>query len=88
MQLHVMTKEFIHLGMVLAQRLPIELVDDLLLLLSRSHYGSLSKYGIDKPALGPLALKAATGRSAVIDVGTISKIKIGEIQVKSLKLVN
>ncbi|KAK1322870.1 putative indole-3-pyruvate monooxygenase YUCCA10 [Acorus calamus] len=41
----------------------------------------LGKYGIYRPKDGPLFLKATTGRSPVIDVGTISKIKSGEIQV-------
>ncbi|XP_020266182.1 probable indole-3-pyruvate monooxygenase YUCCA10 [Asparagus officinalis] len=78
---HVMRKELIHLGMVLAKYLPTKVVDTLLLILNWFHYFNLSKYGIIKPTMGPLSLKAATGRSAVIDVGTVSKIKTGEIQV-------
>ncbi|KAK1300176.1 putative indole-3-pyruvate monooxygenase YUCCA10 [Acorus calamus] len=41
----------------------------------------LSKYGIHRPKEGPFFLKVTTGRSPVIDVGTVSKIKSGEIQV-------
>ncbi|XP_038972316.1 probable indole-3-pyruvate monooxygenase YUCCA10 [Phoenix dactylifera] len=78
---HVMTKEWIWLGMVLVKYLPIRFVDSLLLMLSKFKYGDLSKYGIVRPKLGPLSLKAATGMSAVIDVGTIIKTKSGEIQV-------
>ena len=76
-----MTRELIHLGMSLIQYFPVKLVDSLLLMLSWSYYGDLSKYGIVRPSMGPFALKAATGRSAVIDIGTIKKIKTGEIQV-------
>ncbi|KAJ0973127.1 hypothetical protein J5N97_021086 [Dioscorea zingiberensis] len=78
---HVMTKEMIHLGMVLVKYLPVKVVDELLLMLARFKYGNLSKYGIVRPKNGPLALKASTGRSAVIDVGTVHKIKTGEIKV-------
>ncbi|XP_008795318.2 probable indole-3-pyruvate monooxygenase YUCCA11 [Phoenix dactylifera] len=69
------------MGMVLVKYLNVRLVDTLLLMLSNLKYGDLSKYGITKPKLGPLSLKIATGRSSVIDVGTIAKIKSGEIQV-------
>ncbi|XP_010910445.1 probable indole-3-pyruvate monooxygenase YUCCA10 [Elaeis guineensis] len=79
--LNVMPKEYIRLGMVLAKYLPIRFVDCLLLMLSKLKFGDLSNYGIVTPNMGPLADKAATGRSAVIDVGTIAKIKSGEIQV-------
>ncbi|EHA8589432.1 Flavin-containing monooxygenase [Cocos nucifera] len=78
---NVMTKELIRLGMVLAKYLPIRLIDSLLLMVSKFKYGDLSKYGLVRPDLGPLSLKAATGRSAVIDVGTVARIKSGEIQV-------
>ncbi|XP_076938277.1 putative indole-3-pyruvate monooxygenase YUCCA11 [Bidens hawaiensis] len=38
-------------------------------------------YGIQRPLKGPFSLKKDTGRSPVIDIGTISKIKAGEIEV-------
>ncbi|KAJ3671619.1 hypothetical protein LUZ60_007698 [Juncus effusus] len=79
--LHVMTKEMIYLGMVLVKYLPPKLVDNLLVILANLKYGDLSKYGITRPEKGPLVLKATTGRSAVIDVGTIQKIKNDEIKV-------
>lgn len=82
MQFHVLTKEMIRLGMTLVPYLPLKLVDGILTTLGWFYYGDLSKYGIVRPALGPLARKEATGRSAVIDVGTIQKIKSGEIQVE------
>ncbi|XP_073013739.1 probable indole-3-pyruvate monooxygenase YUCCA10 [Typha latifolia] len=78
---HVMTKEMIYLGMVLVKYLPVKLVDTLLVMLSKIKYGDLSKFGIVRPKQGPFSIKNATGKSAVIDVGTVAKIKAGEIQV-------
>jgi indole-3-pyruvate monooxygenase len=78
-----MTKELIHLGMILAQwRLSLRLVDFILVLLAYLLFGDLSKYGIVRPNMGPLLLKAKTGRSAVIDVGTTKLIKKGDIKVR------
>nr|CAB3490403.1 unnamed protein product [Digitaria exilis] len=68
---HVMTKEIIRLGMTLVQHAPVNVVDDLLLKLSNFVFGDLSRHGIVTPKAGPLLLKAKTGRSAVIDVGTV-----------------
>ncbi|XP_039125571.1 probable indole-3-pyruvate monooxygenase YUCCA11 [Dioscorea cayenensis subsp. rotundata] len=78
---HVMSKETIHFGMVLMKYFPVKIVDVLLVMLAKFKYGNLSKYGIVRPKNGPLKMKAATGRSAVIDVGTVDKIKSGEITV-------
>ncbi|XP_064999935.1 probable indole-3-pyruvate monooxygenase YUCCA10 [Musa acuminata AAA Group] len=79
--LHVVTKEMIHMAMVMLGYLPVSVVDALVVLLSKLKYGDLSTYGIVRPSLGPMRLKAVTGRSSVIDVGTIEKIKTGEIEV-------
>uniref|UniRef100_A0A0D9XXK9 indole-3-pyruvate monooxygenase n=1 Tax=Leersia perrieri TaxID=77586 RepID=A0A0D9XXK9_9ORYZ len=80
--LHVMTKELIHLGMKLASwRIPVKFVDFILVVLAYVWFGNLSKYGIVRPNMGPLFLKAKTGRSAVIDVGTINLIRKGDIKV-------
>uniref|UniRef100_A0A0D3HS58 indole-3-pyruvate monooxygenase n=1 Tax=Oryza barthii TaxID=65489 RepID=A0A0D3HS58_9ORYZ len=80
--LHVMTKELIHMGMKLASwSLPVKFVDFILVVLAYLWFGNLSKYGIVRPNKGPLLLKANTGRSAVIDVGTVELIKKGDIKV-------
>ncbi|KAL6658093.1 hypothetical protein ACP70R_003679 [Stipagrostis hirtigluma subsp. patula] len=78
---HIMTKELIRLGMTLAKYLPLGMVDTLLVMLSNILFGDLSKHGIMRPKLGPLVLKSNTGRSAVIDVGTVGLIKKGMINV-------
>lgn len=60
------------------------MVDDLVLLLSKSQFGDMTKYGIVRPSKGPFYLKETTGRSPVIDVGTLKKIRSGDIQVHTL----
>ncbi|KAK7828595.1 putative indole-3-pyruvate monooxygenase yucca10 [Quercus suber] len=61
----------------------IYMVDTLITMLARLKYGDLTKYGIYRPPRGPFAHKNVTGRSPVIDVGTIGKIQNGEIEVVS-----
>ncbi|XP_048539132.1 probable indole-3-pyruvate monooxygenase YUCCA11 [Triticum urartu] len=80
--IHVMTKELIRLGMTLARRLPLNLVDKLLVMAANLIFGDLSRYGIRRPKMGPMIVKSKTGRSAVIDVGTIGLIKKGIIKVQ------
>ncbi|XP_057793025.1 probable indole-3-pyruvate monooxygenase YUCCA11 [Salvia miltiorrhiza] len=85
---HVLSENLVRLGMTLLSYLPLNLVDNLVVFLGNMKHGNLSKYGIRRPKEGPFFLKMATGRSAVIDVGTIAKIKAGEIQVfPSIKMV-
>ncbi|KAM0894263.1 hypothetical protein ACQ4PT_024592 [Festuca glaucescens] len=80
--IHVMTKELIRLGMTLAHHLPLNLVDKLLVTATKFIFGDLSRHGITMPNMGPMMLKSKTGRSAVIDVGTVGLIKKGIIQVQ------
>uniref|UniRef100_A0A8I6YIB5 indole-3-pyruvate monooxygenase n=1 Tax=Hordeum vulgare subsp. vulgare TaxID=112509 RepID=A0A8I6YIB5_HORVV len=80
--IHVMTKELIRLGMTLAHRLPLNLVDNILVMAANFIFGDLSRHGITRPKMGPMALKSKTGRSAVIDVGTVGLIKKGKIEVQ------
>ncbi|KAE8673901.1 putative indole-3-pyruvate monooxygenase YUCCA11 [Hibiscus syriacus] len=72
---HVLTKEMAKMAMVMLQYLPVKVVDTITVTASKL------KYGIQRPREGPFHLKQITGRSAVIDVETVSKIKAGEIQV-------
>jgi indole-3-pyruvate monooxygenase len=76
-----MTKELIRLGMTLAHHLPLNLVDNLLVTAAKFIFGDLSRHGITMPKMGPLMLKSKTGRSAVIDVGSVGLIKEDIIQV-------
>ncbi|XP_078437678.1 flavin-containing monooxygenase family protein [Wolffia australiana] len=79
--LHVLNKDIVHAGMVMLRRIPIHIVDALVILMARLQHGDLSQYGLLRPKEGPFSMKAKTGRSPVIDVGTVKKIKSGEIKV-------
>ena len=70
-----------YMGLVLLKYIPVNVVDSLLVMLSKLWYGDLTKYGIQRPQEGPFTLKAKYGKYPVIDVGTQQKIKSGEIQV-------
>uniref|UniRef100_A0A8I6X370 indole-3-pyruvate monooxygenase n=1 Tax=Hordeum vulgare subsp. vulgare TaxID=112509 RepID=A0A8I6X370_HORVV len=80
--IHVMTKELSRLGMTLAHRLPLNLVDNLLVMSVKFIFGDLSRQGMTRPKMGPMTLKSATDKSAVIDVGTVGLIKKGIIKVQ------
>lgn len=71
------------LSMLLLKWLPIRLVDRLLLVVSRLLLGNTSRLGLDRPKLGPLELKNLSGKTPVLDVGTLAKIKSGDIEVLS-----
>uniref|UniRef100_M8BDP4 Flavin-containing monooxygenase n=1 Tax=Aegilops tauschii TaxID=37682 RepID=M8BDP4_AEGTA len=75
-------KGIIRLGMTLAHRLPLNLVDKLHVMAAYLIFGELSQHGITRPKMGPMTLKSETGRSAVIDVGTVALIKKGIIKVQ------
>ncbi|XP_059281751.1 LOW QUALITY PROTEIN: probable indole-3-pyruvate monooxygenase YUCCA11 [Lycium ferocissimum] len=78
---HVLTKEMIQMGMFLLKYIPCNVVDQMVTLLSRLAYGDLSVFGLTRPNKGPFYLKKATGKSPVIDVGTLNKIKQEKIKV-------
>ncbi|KAM7507831.1 hypothetical protein LguiA_018284 [Lonicera macranthoides] len=78
---HMFTKEMVRFGMRLLKYLPCNSVDNTMVRLSKLKYGDLTGYGLERPTRGPFYLKKITGRSPVIDVGTIDKIKDGSIQV-------
>lgn len=68
-------------GGVLLNYLSPSTVEKLVVIASRIVYGDLSKYGIPFPSEGPFTMKMKYGKFPVIDVGTVKKIKSGEIQV-------
>ncbi|KAI5669347.1 hypothetical protein M9H77_19200 [Catharanthus roseus] len=84
---HVLPREMLGrstfgLSMWLLKWLPMRLVDRLLLIISRLILGDTARYGLDRPQLGPLELKNLSGKTPVLDVGTLSKIKKGDIKVR------
>ncbi|KAI7730765.1 hypothetical protein M8C21_008052 [Ambrosia artemisiifolia] len=83
---HVLPREIagkstFELATSLMKWLPIKIVDNILLILARFSLGSLDKYGIKRPLLGPLELKNTKGKTPVLDIGTLQKIKSGNIQI-------
>ncbi|XP_057799449.1 probable indole-3-pyruvate monooxygenase YUCCA4 [Salvia miltiorrhiza] len=69
------------MAMVLLKWLPLKLVDKFLLLVANFKFGKTAKLGLRRPKTGPLELKNATGKSPVLDVGALSLIKSGKIEV-------
>uniref|UniRef100_A0A7N0U8H0 Flavin-containing monooxygenase n=1 Tax=Kalanchoe fedtschenkoi TaxID=63787 RepID=A0A7N0U8H0_KALFE len=83
---HVLPREMLGkstfgLSMWLLKWLPMPLVDRFLLFMSWLVLGDTSKLGLVRPKLGPLELKNVAGKTPVLDVGTLTKIKSGDIKV-------
>ncbi|KAI3994950.1 hypothetical protein MKX01_040100, partial [Papaver californicum] len=66
--------------MLLLKWLPVRIVDQLLLVLTWLILGNTSQIGLSRPDLGPLELKGITGKTPVLDVGTLAKIRAGDIK--------
>jgi cation diffusion facilitator CzcD-associated flavoprotein CzcO len=64
------------------RRLPLKLGDAVARLVSRLAFGNLARYGLARPALGPLTAFKLHRRVPLIDVGTIAAVKRGDIAVK------
>lgn len=86
MQVHILNREMVYMGLVMLKYLPYGVVDSIMVLLSKLVYGDMSKYGINRPKEGPFFMKVAYGKYPVFDIGTCKKIKSGEIQVSDLVL--
>ena len=61
----------------------MRLVDRFLLIVSRLMLGDTARLGLDRPEMGPLELKNWSGKTPVLDVGTLAKIKSGDVKVLS-----
>ncbi|KAJ8637614.1 hypothetical protein MRB53_011881 [Persea americana] len=83
---HVLPREMLGrstfgLSMWLLKWFPIQMVDRFLLLVAWVMLGDTAQLGLDRPHLGPLQLKNVSGKTPVLDVGTLAKIRAGEIKV-------
>ncbi|CAJ2632110.1 unnamed protein product [Trifolium pratense] len=78
---HFLSKDMMYYAGVLLNYLSLSTVEKLVVIVSRIVYGDLSKYGIPFPSEGPFTMKMKYGKFPVIDLGTVNKIKSGEIQV-------
>lgn len=84
--MHVLPREMLGLStfglaMWLLKWLPLRVVDALLLLLARLVLGNTAKFGLRRPQLGPLRLKALAGKTPVLDAGALDLIKSQRIKV-------
>ncbi|KAJ1391777.1 Pyridine nucleotide-disulfide oxidoreductase, class-II [Sesbania bispinosa] len=84
---HILPREMLGkstfgLSMWLLKWLPVRFVDRFLLIMSWLMLGDTAQFGLDRPNLGPLELKNLSGKTPVLDVGTLAKIKSGHIKVR------
>ncbi|XP_042491856.1 probable indole-3-pyruvate monooxygenase YUCCA5 [Macadamia integrifolia] len=83
---HVLPREFLGkstfgLAAMMMKRFPLWLADKMLLIMAWLVLGNIEKYGLKRPAMGPLELKNAQGKTPVLDIGALEKIKSGDIKV-------
>lgn len=85
-QVHVLPREILgkstfELAVSMMKWLPISCVDKLLLAMTRLILGNVEKYGLRRPSVGPLQLKDSEGKTPVLDIGALQKIRSREIKV-------
>ncbi|RYR01603.1 hypothetical protein Ahy_B06g080483 isoform A [Arachis hypogaea] len=77
---HILSRNMMYYSGMLLKYLSLSTVEKLLVIVSKIVYGDLSKYGLPWPSEGPFTMKIKYGKFPIIDLGTIKKIKHGEIQ--------
>ncbi|XP_044491288.1 probable indole-3-pyruvate monooxygenase YUCCA5 [Mangifera indica] len=83
---HVLPREIFgkstfELAVLMMKWLPLWLVDKLLLVFAWFVLRNIEKYGIKRPSMGPLQLKNTKGKTPVLDIGALEKIRSGDIKV-------
>ncbi|CAH8368087.1 unnamed protein product [Eruca vesicaria subsp. sativa] len=83
---HVLPREILgkstfELGVTMMKWMPVWLADKTLLLLARIVLGNTDKYGLKRPKIGPLELKSLEGKTPVLDIGALPKIRSGKIKI-------
>ncbi|KAG6476620.1 probable indole-3-pyruvate monooxygenase YUCCA7 [Zingiber officinale] len=77
----VLGKSTFDLAVLLLKWLPARMVDKLLLAVAWAALGNVAKFGLKRPSAGPLELKNTQGKTPVLDIGALAKIKSGDIKV-------
>lgn len=77
----MMGRSTFELAVMMMKWLPVWFVDKILLMLAWLVFGNIEKYGIKRPLEGPLELKNTKGKTPVLDIGTLEKIRSGDIKV-------
>ncbi|KAK3193404.1 hypothetical protein Dsin_024714 [Dipteronia sinensis] len=83
---HVLPREIwgkstFELAVLMMKWLPLWLVDKLMLIMAWFVLGNTESYGLKRPSMGPLQLKNTKGKTPVLDIGALEKIRSGDIQV-------
>ncbi|XP_017239374.1 probable indole-3-pyruvate monooxygenase YUCCA9 [Daucus carota subsp. sativus] len=83
---HVLPREIFgkstfELAMMMMKWLPLWLVDKILLILTWFILGNTDSYGLKRPSIGPMELKSTHGKTPVLDIGALEKIRSGDIEV-------
>ncbi|KAL1816816.1 hypothetical protein ACET3Z_019390 [Daucus carota] len=83
---HVLPREIcgkstFELAMIMMRWLPLWLVDKLMLVLAWFILGNTESYGLKRPSVGPLELKNTRGKTPVLDIGALAKIRSRDINV-------
>lgn len=71
----------VYVGMLMLKWMRTNDVDSFISFLAKFYYGDLHKYGIRRPQMGPFLLKETSGRTPVIDGGSIKRIRSKKIKV-------
>ncbi|KAL9228282.1 hypothetical protein vseg_003877 [Gypsophila vaccaria] len=79
----IMGKSTFELAMLLMKWLPLWFVDKILLFFAWFIQGDIEKYGLKRPKIGPLTLKNKHGKTPVLDIGALDKVKSGDIKIVS-----
>ncbi|XP_073026841.1 probable indole-3-pyruvate monooxygenase YUCCA5 [Primulina eburnea] len=74
-------KSTFELAVFMLRWLPLWFVDKILLVLAWMILGNIEKFGLKRPSVGPLELKNTRGKTPVLDIGALAKIRSREIQV-------
>ena len=77
----VLGKSTFELAILLMKWLPLWLADKILLVLAWLVLGNVERFGLRRPSAGPLELKNTQGKTPVLDIGALGKIRSGDINV-------
>ncbi|KAF5482531.1 hypothetical protein F2P56_003089 [Juglans regia] len=77
----VLGKSTFELAVLMMKWLPLWLVDKLLLILAWLVLGNIEKYGLKRPAVGPMEYKNTMGKTPVLDIGALEKVRSRDIKV-------
>ncbi|KAK3124164.1 hypothetical protein QOZ80_8AG0641390 [Eleusine coracana subsp. coracana] len=77
----VMGKSTFEMSLAMARWLPLWIVDRILLAMADLKLGDVERYGLRRPSLGPMELKKKKGKTPVLDIGALARIRSGHIKV-------